>query len=310
MFALRQPRTVCPLFRHQEQEKRWERETERKNWPARRQLCTKCDIGLWTESDLYSFHSASARRPLHMRARKGGRTSSRFTSVSDMSFGRTLTALRDAPSVLPFPFKIFEEGLSLLLQLKAKVHTCMATESKQIPGFGMAKLCLPASYCELLLPSFVWRASMHMASRKQRSLFLWTAAESKPITSIVSSRSLQTMKHATVNYHNKWSPPEVRLAICPDRPGGEKNFHTHALTARSPNHHLARRARSVVIWQPPLRAGAWNFNPSSPLENKNLSMVLSDWDQFVGRHRLFNTFRVFFLSNVLLLRTSFDLHFD
>ena len=50
-------------------------------------------------------------------------------------------------------------------------------------------------------PSFVWRASMHTAGRKQRSLFLWTAAESKRIPSRSSCRSLhtQTLKHEKVN---------------------------------------------------------------------------------------------------------------
>ena len=75
-------------------------------------------------------------------------------------------------SSLAFPFKIFEEGPSLSLRFQAKVHTCMATESKQIPGLVMAKHGLRDSCCELLLPPFVWRASMHMAGRKQRSLFL------------------------------------------------------------------------------------------------------------------------------------------
>ena len=79
------------------------------------------------------------------------------------------------------------------------------------PGACHGEARLPASCCELLLPSFVWRASMHMAGRKQRSLFLWTAAESKRIPSRSSCRSLhaqfvQTLKHETVNYHNKQSP--------------------------------------------------------------------------------------------------------
>ena len=90
VFALRKPRMVCPLFCHQEQGKRWERETERKNWRARRQLLVFrpiCDIGLWTESDLYSFLSPSAHRPLRLRGQKGGQTSSRFIRVSNGSFG-------------------------------------------------------------------------------------------------------------------------------------------------------------------------------------------------------------------------------
>ena len=74
------------------------------------------------------------------------------------------------------------------------------------PGACHGEARLPASCCELLLPSFVWRASMHMAGRKQRSVFLWTAAESKRIPSRFSCRSLHAqfvqtliMKHETVN---------------------------------------------------------------------------------------------------------------
>ena len=72
---------------------------------------------------------------------------------------------------LPFLSKSLKKALLYRCE-KAKVHTCMATESKQIPGLFVAKLCLPASCCELLLPSFVWWDSMHMVSRKQQSLFL------------------------------------------------------------------------------------------------------------------------------------------
>ena len=71
----------------------------------------------------------------------------------------------------PFLSKSLKKALLYRCEM-VKVHTCMATESKQIPVLVMAKLRLPASCCELLLPSFVWRPSMHMAGRKQRSLFL------------------------------------------------------------------------------------------------------------------------------------------
>ena len=108
-----------------------------------------------------------------MRRRKGGQTSSRFTRVSDGGFRRTLQArLRDAASVLAFPFKSLK---------KALLYRCMRNgESAYMYGDGKqtnlgachGEARLPASCCELLLPSFVWRASMHMAGRKQRSLFL------------------------------------------------------------------------------------------------------------------------------------------
>ena len=74
---------------------------------------------------------------------------------------RTLQALRDAANpVLAFPFEIFEEGPS-----KAKVHTCMATESKQIPGFVMASVAFPlfvVSSCFHRLygrPACIWRVA-------------------------------------------------------------------------------------------------------------------------------------------------------
>ena len=83
----------------------------------------------------------------------------------------------------PFLSKSLKKALLYRCE-KAKVNTCMATESKQIPGLVMAKLCLSASCSELLLSSFVWQARLHMAGRKQRSLFLWTAAESESMSSI------------------------------------------------------------------------------------------------------------------------------
>ena len=118
-----------------------------------------------------SFLSASARRPLHMRRRKGGRMSSRFTRVSDGNFRRTLQALRDTASVLAFPFKIFEEGPSLPLRKGESAY--MHGDGKQAnPRACHGEARFPAPCCELLLPLFVWRASMHIAGRKQRSLFL------------------------------------------------------------------------------------------------------------------------------------------
>ena len=47
---------------------------------------------------------------------------------------------------------------------------------------------------------------------------------------------------------------------------GRKSFIPTPLSARSPNHvhHLARCARSVMIWRPALRAGEWNFKSRGP----------------------------------------------
>ena len=84
---------------------------------------------------------------------------------------RTLQALKDTASVLAFPFKIFEEGPSLSLRKGESAY--MYGDGKQTnPRACHGEARLPASCCELLLPSFVWRASMHTAGRKQRSLFL------------------------------------------------------------------------------------------------------------------------------------------
>ena len=125
-----------------------EKERLRKNnWRARRQLLVfgpNAILVCGPKAIFISFLSASARRSLHMRRRKGGQTSSRFTRVSDGSFRRTLHALGDAASVLAFPFKIFEVKKAFLYRCeKAKVHTSMATKSKQIPGLVTAKLDFP-----------------------------------------------------------------------------------------------------------------------------------------------------------------------
>ena len=129
-----------------------------KNWRARRQLLVfgpNAILVCGPKAIFNSFLSASARRPLHMLRRKGGQTSSRFTRVSDGSFRRTLQALRDAASVLAFPFKIFVEGPSLSLRKGESAY--MYGDGKQTnPGACHGEARLPASSCELLLPSFVW----------------------------------------------------------------------------------------------------------------------------------------------------------
>ena len=109
-----------------------------------------------------------------MGRRKGRQTSSRFTRVSDGSFTIEERFKRSETLRVPLPFLSKSLKKALLYRCeKAKVHTCMATESKQIPGLNMAKLDFPGP---LLVVSSCFRrlygASMHMAGRKQRSLFL------------------------------------------------------------------------------------------------------------------------------------------
>ena len=74
---------------------------------------------------------------------------------------------------LPFLSKSLKKALFYHCK-KAKVHACMATKSKQIPGLVMAKLDFPLLVVSSeLLSLFAWRASMHMAGHKQRSLALF-----------------------------------------------------------------------------------------------------------------------------------------
>ena len=94
------------------------------------------------------------------------------------------------------------------------MHTCMATESKQIPGLVMAKLDFPllvVSSCFRRLyggPACIWRVASNgrfFFERLQR-------ANGSRVDLLNSCRSLlhaqfvQTLEHETVNYHNKQSP--------------------------------------------------------------------------------------------------------
>ena len=167
---------------------------------------------------------------------------------------------------LPFLSKSLKKAL-LYRSEKAKVHTCMATESKQIPGLVMAKLDFPllvVSSCFRRLyggPACIWRVASNghfFFERLQR-------ANGSRVERLVDhcmrnslhAQFVQTLKHETVNLPQQAVPhcplPEVQLAICPEGLGEKVSFPSSKW--RSPNHHLARCARSVVIWRPPLRAG-------------------------------------------------------
>ena len=260
VFALCKSWTVCSLFRHNEklEEKRWER--------LRKKLAssttafgfwTECDIGLWTESDLYFFLSASARRPLHMRGRKGGRTSSRFTRISDGSFGRRLQALRDARSVSElFLSKSLQKVIgpfSIAAKRRKCIHVWRRKENRlwalSWRSSAFPLLVVSSCFCRLYGgPACIWPVAsnahffferLQRANRSQVDhCKQWNM---RPLNTTTNS-GLHP-KHGLLNALKGW----------------EKNFHTHALTDRSPNHHLARCAHSVVIWQPALLAGNWNF---------------------------------------------------
>ena len=133
---------------------------------------TECDIGfggpnaILVSVDRKRFLSASARRPLHMGRRKGRQTSSRLTRVSDGSFTIEERFKRSETLRVSLPFLSKSLKKALLYRCeKAKVYTCMATGSKQIPGLVMAKLDFPllvVSSCFRRLyggPACIWRVA-------------------------------------------------------------------------------------------------------------------------------------------------------
>ena len=71
---------------------------------------------------------------------------------------------------------------------------------------------------------------------------------------------MQTLKHVTVNYHNKQSPtvPYPKCSLRYALRGWEKKFHTHAARAQ-----CSVAKSPVVIWQPPLRAGERTLRKSN-----------------------------------------------
>ena len=140
-------------------------------------------------------------------------------------------------------------------------------ESKQIPGLVMAKLDFPllvVRSCFRRLyggPACIWRVASNgrfFFERLQR-------ANGSRVDLLVDHCMRNLCKHWSTRplITTTSSPPlsPTRSAAC-DMPWGlgEKVSYPRRLSARSPNHHLARCARSVVIWRPPLRAGEWNFN--------------------------------------------------
>ena len=110
------PKTRKVNRRERERERERERDFETKSFARSTRA-----FGLWTESNVYSFLSASVlTSPKHVHRRKGGRTSSILTCVSDGCFDITFQAFWEAASVLAFSFEIIEEGPSRLLP-RAKV---------------------------------------------------------------------------------------------------------------------------------------------------------------------------------------------
>ena len=165
MFSLRKPRTVCPLFRHQEQEKQREKETELDDsflFLDRMQYCNWFVDG--KRSSLFPFRFCS----LSIAHAPGKRRSSELKIHTRFQMGALVERFKCSVTLrvsLPVLSKSLKKAL-LYRCKKEKVHTCMATESKQNPA-----ACVPVSSCELLLPLFVWLASMRMAGSKQTVSF-------------------------------------------------------------------------------------------------------------------------------------------
>ena len=231
------------------------------NWRARRQLSLVLYRMRYWFMDrkrplLFPFRFCCARRPLHMRRRKGGGTSSRLTHVSDGSFGRTLQSLRDAASVLALTLKIFGEGPSLSLRKGESAY--LYGDGKQTDSGACHGEALPSRFLLWALGSVVCMASQHAYGGLQAT-----------VAFALNSCRERTDPEYRVDHCNQWNTQPLITTTSGLHPkysllyalkGWEKNFHTHALTDRLPNHHLVRCARSEVIWRPPLRAGAWNFN--------------------------------------------------
>ena len=140
---------------------------------------------------------------------------------------------------LPFLSKSLKKALLYRCET-AKVHTCMATESKQIPGLVMAKLDFPllvVSSCFHRLyggPACIWRVA-----RNGRLFFerLQRANGSRVdllvdhcICNSLHAQFVQTLKLEAVNYHNKQSPtvPYPKCSLRFALRGWEKKFHAHA----------------------------------------------------------------------------------
>ena len=163
-----------------------------------------------------------------MLRRKGGQTSSRFTRVSDGSFRRTLQALRDAASVLAFLSKSLKKAFSIAA--KGESAYMPATESKQVPGLVMAKLDFPllvVSSCLRRLyggPACIWR----VASNGRFFFVRLQRANGSRVDLLVDhcmrnslhAQFVQTLKHETVNYHNKRSPLSPTWSAACDMPWG------------------------------------------------------------------------------------------
>ena len=214
---------------------------------------TECDIGLWTESDsltlsfplLLAVHCTcagekEAKRAQDSQAFQMGALEERFKRSETLRVS------------LPFLSKSLKKALLYRCE-KAKVHLCMATESKQIPGLVMAKLDFPL----LVVSSCFCRLYSGPASNGRFFFERLQRANGARVDLLVDHCMRNLCTHETVNCHNKRSPtvPYPKCSLRYALRGWEKSFIPTPLCARSPNHHLARCTRSVVIWRPPLRAG-------------------------------------------------------
>ena len=154
---------------------------------------------------------------------------------------------------LPFLSKSLKKALLYRCE-KAKVHTCMATESKQIPGLVMAKLDFPllvVSSCFRRLyggPACIWRVASNgrfFFERLQRAngsrIDLLVDHCMRNLCKHWSTRPLITTQQA-VPHCPLPELAEVQLAICPE--GWEKKFHTHAGSVLGRQITTSRAARA------------------------------------------------------------------
>ena len=234
-------RTICPLFRH-EQEKRWERATERKKEIG------EIDDSFWfLDGKRYSLFPFRFCSPYIAHARAKRRSNElKIQSRFRWEFGRMLRALRDAASVLAFPWiKIFEEGPSLFAAKRRKCKHVRRRKANKFRGLSWrsstSRFLLVVSSCFRRLyggPACIYGRSQATVAFSLNGC----SAESKRIPSRSSCRLLQfvqTPKHETVNYHNKRSPtvPYPQCSLRYALRGWKKKFHTHA-------------AQCSVAWSP------------------------------------------------------------
>ena len=245
VFALRKPRTVCPRFLHQEQEKRWEREREReterlseKIWRGRRQLLVCGPKAIFT-------HSFPLLLAVHNTCTCTGEKEDKRAQDYASQMGALVEHFKRSETMqvsLPFLFKIFEEGPSLSLRKCIHVWRLKANRFRGLSWRSSAfPLLVECSCFRCLYGGPAWRVASNghfLFERLQRANRSHTC------------RSLQTMKLETVNYHNKRAPAQSSASDMPWRVG-RKSF-----------------------IRPQSRAASWNFNETDAVANRGVGKGL------------------------------------